>query len=342
MHVLITGAAGFLGQRLTAALLERGELNGRALTRLTLVDRVAPDRVTPDRVTPDQAAPVPPAHDDITLDCRAVDITRPGALDSLLDERPELIYHLAAVVSSAAEADLDLGMTVNFAATRTLLEGCRAAGLGETRLIMASSVAVYGGELPAVLDDITALTPQSSYGTQKAMCELLINDYSRRGLVDGCVLRLPTIVVRPGRPNAAASSFASSILREPLGGEAAVCPVPTGLALFVMSPGRVIDALLHAATLPGDALAPYRSMMLPGLTVSVAAMLEVLCAVGGEEALARVSHESDPRIEAIVASWPARFETRRAERLGFVGDGDFHEIVRTFIAEQEATSERFE
>lgn len=322
MHVLITGAAGFLGQRLTAALLDRGELNGRTLTRLTLVDQIAP---------------VPPAHDDITLDCRAMDITRAGALDSLLGERPEVIYHLAAVVSAAAEADLDLGMAVNFDATRALLEGCRAAGLAETRLVMASSVAVYGGELPSVLDDMTALTPQSSYGAQKAMCELLINDYSRRGLVDGCVLRLPTIVVRPGRPNAAASSFASSILREPLNGEAAVCPVPTDLELFVMSPGRVIEAFLHAATLPSDSLAPYRSVMLPGLTVSVAAMLEVLREVGGEKALARVSHEPDPRIEAIVASWPARFETQRAERLGFVGDRDFHEIVRTFVGEREAS-----
>ncbi|SFH28283.1 D-erythronate dehydrogenase [Modicisalibacter xianhensis] len=322
MHVLITGAAGFLGQRLTRTLLERGEVNGKVLTRLTLIDQVAP---------------VPPSDDTVRLDCRAMDITRPGALDSLLGERPEAIYHLAAVVSAAAEADLDLGMTVNFDATRSLLEGCRAAGLAETRLIMASSVAVYGGELPDTLDDMTALTPQSSYGTQKAMCELLINDYSRRGLVDGCVLRLPTIVVRPGKPNAAASSFASSILREPLNGEAAVCPVPTDLDLFVMSPGRVIDALLHAATLPGEALAPYRSVMLPGLTVSVAAMLEVLREVGGEEALARVSHEPDPRIEAIVASWPARFETRRAERLGFAGDRDFHEIVRTFIAEQTAS-----
>ncbi|MEC9482892.1 MAG: D-erythronate dehydrogenase [Halomonas sp.] len=319
MHVLITGAAGFLGQRLTATLLERGEVNGNPLTRLTLVDQVAP---------------IAPAHDTIRLDCRATDITRPGALDDLLGERPEVIYHLAAVVSAAAEADLDLGMTVNFDATRALLEGCRAAGLAETRLIMASSVAVYGGELPTTLDDMTALTPQSSYGTQKAMCELLINDYSRRGLVDGCVLRLPTIVVRPGRPNAAASSFASSILREPLNGETAICPVPTDLELFVMSPGRVINALLHAATLPGEALAPYRSVMLPGLTISVAAMLEVLREIGGERALARVRHEPDPRIEAIVASWPARFETRRADRLGFTGDRDFHEIVHTFIAER--------
>jgi len=185
-----------------------------------------------------------------------------------------------------------------------------------------------------VLDDMTALTPQSSYGAQKAMCELLINDYSRRGLVDGCVLRLPTIVIRPGRPNAAASSFASSILREPLNGEEAICPVPTELELFVMSPRRVIDALLHGATLPGEALAPYRAFMLPGITVSVAAMLEVLRERGGEAALARVRHEPDPRVEAIVASWPARFNNRRAEALGFRGDADFHEIVQAFLDER--------
>ncbi|WP_163650240.1 D-erythronate dehydrogenase [Modicisalibacter sp. 'Wilcox'] len=319
MHVLITGAAGFLGQRLSAALLEQGSLNGRPLTRLTLVDQVEP---------------APEARDGVTLDCRALDIARPGALDDVLADAPAVIYHLAAVVSSAAEADLDLGLHVNFDATRALLEGCRHAGLSTTRLIMASSVAVYGGELPAVLDDMTALTPQSSYGAQKAMCELLINDYSRRGLVDGCVLRLPTIVIRPGRPNAAASSFASSILREPLNGEEAICPVPTELELFVMSPRRVIDALLHGATLPGEALAPYRAFMLPGITVSVAAMLEVLRERGGEAALSRVRHEPDPRIEAIVASWPARFNNRRAEALGFRGDADFHEIVQAFLDER--------
>lgn len=318
MHVVITGAAGFLGQRLTHALLARGELDGRPLSRLTLIDR---------------DAPVAPTDRPLEIVSRAMDITAPGALDSVLDARPDVIYHLAAVVSSAAEADLDLGLTVNFDATRALLEGCRARKLSTTRLVMASSVAVYGGELPDVLDDMTALTPQSSYGTQKAMCELLINDYSRRGLVDGRVLRLPTIVVRPGRPNAAASSFASSILREPLNGEAAVCPVSTDLELFVMSPGRVIEALTHGAEVPGDAFGASRSLMLPGITVSVAEMLDTLCEQGGEEALARVRHEPDARIAAIVASWPARFATRKAERLGFVGDRNFREIVEAFLAD---------
>lgn len=320
MHVLITGAAGFLGQRLTRALVERGHIEGRAISHLTLLDTREPAPLRDGRI-----------------EClsRAVDITEPGALADELAARPDVVFHLAAVVSAAAEADLDLGMRVNFDATRALLEGCRQHGLAETRLVMASSVAVYGGELPEVLDDDTALMPQSSYGTQKAMAELLISDYSRRGLVDGRVLRLPTIVIRPGRPNAAASSFASSILREPLGGESAVCPVPTDLELFVMSPDKVIEALMHGADVEGAAFGASRSVMLPGISVSVDAMLEALREHGGEEALARVRHEPEPGIEAIVASWPARFRPRKAQRLGFVGDADFDAIVERYLATRE-------
>ncbi|WP_280552906.1 D-erythronate dehydrogenase [Halomonas sp. 25-S5] len=319
MHIAITGAAGFLGQRLVAQLLERGELNGAAIQRLTLIDQTEPPAI-------DQEA--------VDVVSVALDITMPGALDPVLKAQPDVIYHLAAVVSSAAEADFDLGMRVNFDATRALLEGCRAQGLSATRLIMASSVAAYGGDLPEVLDDMTALHPQNSYGAQKAMSELLVNDYSRRGLVDGLVLRLPTIVIRPGRPNAAASSFASSILREPLNGEEAVCPVPTDLDLFVMSPAKVVDALIHGAEIPGDVLGPFRAFMLPGITVSVAEMLETLREVAGEEALARVRHEPDAPIEAIVGSWPARFTNKRARQLGFQSDHDFHEIVEAFLDER--------
>ncbi|QEM83132.1 D-erythronate dehydrogenase [Halomonas binhaiensis] len=321
MHILITGAAGFLGQRLIKALIARGELNGRTLTRMTLVDQVAP---SVDHTTPPELA--------ITTASR--DLSAPDAWDTLLDERPDVIYHLAAVVSSAAEADLDLGMRVNFDTTRFLLEGCRARGLNQTRLIMASSVAVYGGQLPNVLDDMTALMPQSSYGTQKAMCELLINDYSRRGLVDGRVLRLPTIVIRPGRPNAAASSFASSILREPLNDEEAICPVPTDLELFVMSPARVVECLVHGAEVDAAELGACRALMLPGITVTVADMLDALQRKGGEEALSRVHHEPDEGVTAIVASWPGRFHTAKALRLGFRADDDFDAVVDAFISEQ--------
>jgi len=320
MHVLITGAAGFLGQRLTRALVVRGELSGQPLTHITLIDQVKPKV---------------PTSSSLEASSHAIDITLPGAMDAVLDGRPDVIFHLAAVVSSDAEADLDLGLAVNFDATRTLLEGCRLRGLSTTRLIMASSVAVYGGDLPEVLDDLTALTPQSSYGTQKAMSELLINDYSRRGLVDGLALRLPTIVIRPGLPNAAASSFASGILREPLSGKDVVCPVSVDLELFVMSPRRVIDALIHGAEISGRDLGSRRSLMLPGITVCVAEMLESLRQVGGDEALARVQHKPDAGIEAIVASWPGRFTNQRANALGFRGDSDFREIIEAFLDERD-------
>ena len=320
MHILITGAAGFLGQRLVQALLAKGEVNGQPLSRLTLVDQSTP--------------PHPQDAGQVAVTSTARDLTEEGAWDALLDGAPDVIYHLAAVVSSAAEADLELGLAVNFDATRALLDGCRQSGLATTRVIMASSVAVYGGELPEVLDDMTALRPQSSYGSQKAMCELLINDYSRRGLVDGLVLRLPTIVIRPGRPNAAASSFASSILREPLNGEAAVCPVPTELELFVMSPGKVVQALVHGAEVAADALGDFRAFMLPGISVSVAAMLDALERQGGAQARELVSFEPDERIRAIVESWPGRVRTDKAEALGFGGDSDFDAIVEAFVEDQ--------
>ncbi|RUR35414.1 D-erythronate dehydrogenase [Vreelandella populi] len=318
MHILITGAAGFLGQRLLHRLISRKELCGHPISHLTLVDQTQ--------------AGVPDAFD-MTIRNDAVDITASDALGSALDQKPDVIFHLAAIVSSAAEADLDLGMAVNFDATRALLEGCRARGLHKTRLVMASSVAAYGGDLPDVLDDMTASQPQTSYGTQKAMCELLINDYSRRGLIDGRVLRLPTIVIRPGRPNAAASSFASSILREPLNGEEAICPVPLDQALFVMSPDKVIDALIHGAEVQGEALGKFRAFILPGITTNVSEMLEALREVAGAEAVERVRHEPDPHIEPLVASWPARFETAKANQLGFVGDRDFKQIIDAYVAE---------
>ncbi|MCW4153656.1 MULTISPECIES: D-erythronate dehydrogenase [Halomonadaceae] len=319
MHIAITGAAGFLGQRLVHQLLARGELRQQPITRLTLIDQVE--------------APQPEAGN-VAVTPMALDITEPGALDRVFEQRPDVIYHLAAVVSSAAEADFDLGLRVNFDATRALLEACRQRELSDTRLIMASSVAAYGGDLPEVLDDMTALHPQNSYGAQKAMSELLVNDYSRRGLVDGLVLRLPTIVIRPGRPNAAASSFASSILREPLNGEEAICPVPVELPMFVMSPGKVVDALVHGAEVPGEALGTFRAFMLPGITITVAEMLEALRDAAGEKAFSLVRHEPDPRIEAIVASWPARFDTAKAKQLGFVGDENFKQIIDAFVTER--------
>jgi len=321
MKVVITGAAGFLGQKLVARLCETGRLPGpegeAAVSELVLFD---------------VNAPVAPAQAPFPVRCQGGDIADPAALQALLNGGADVIYHLAAVVSSAAEVDFELGLKVNLDGTRTLLEACRRLG-APPRLLFASSVAVYGGELPEVVRDDTALTPQSSYGTQKAVCELLINDYSRRGFIDGRVLRLPTIVVRPGRPNQAASSFASSIIREPLQGEDAVLPVPDELALFVMSPRRVVQALLHGAAVPAEAFGASRSVMLPGVTVTVAGMLEALRRAGGDAAVARVRRAPDPRVTAIVGSWPARFDTAKAERLGFAADSDMDAIVQAFMAD---------
>ncbi|KGA01129.1 NAD-dependent epimerase [Cobetia amphilecti] len=319
MHVMITGAAGFLGQRLTEALIDKGSLKGQPLSRVTLLDQIEAPR-------PEAAS----AATSLDIEIVAGDIADAEVLDRCLAGEPQVIYHLAAVVSSAAEADLELGMRVNFDATRLLLEGCAARRLNGTRLVMASSVAAYGGDLPETLSDMTALVPQNSYGTQKAMSELLINDYSRRGLVDGCVLRLPTIIVRPGRPNAAASSFASSILREPLNGEDAICPVPTDLEMFVMSPRRVVAALIKGAEVHSTEFGLSRCFMLPGITVSVAQMLQALKDIAGQQALDLVRHEPDARITAIVGSWPARFDSRKANSLGFVGDADLHEIINAY------------
>ena len=324
MKVAMTGAAGFLGQRLISRVLADPTLptpNGaETVEELRLFDVIRPAL---------------PAGRDTTQEAPAIvtqvgDITAAGDLAQLLGDSVDVVIHLAAVVSSAAEADLDLGLRVNLDGTRMLLETCR----GLTRppmVIFASSVAAYGGPLPDVVTDDTALTPQSSYGAQKVISEQLINDFSRRGLIDGRVLRLPTIAVRPGRPNAAASSFASSIIREPLQGEDAVLPVAEDLSLYLLSPRAVIRNMVHALGIPGSAFGTWRSVMLPGCTVSVGEMLDALARTGGPDARRRVRQEADPRIEAIVGSWPARFDTARAVALGFDGDGDIDTIVEAFL-----------
>jgi nucleoside-diphosphate-sugar epimerase len=242
------------------------------------------------------------------------------------------VFHLAAVVSAAAEADFNLGLRVNLDGTRALLEALRGEGR-RPKVVFSSSVAVFGGALPVVVDDTTTPTPQSSYGVQKLIGELLVGDYSRKGYVDGRAVRLPTIVVRPGKPNAAASSFASGIIREPLAGVAAVCPVDPDTEMWVLSPAAAIANLLHAHELPAERWTGPRSLSLPGITVSVRAMLEALAAVGGAAARARVGMQPDPQIGAIVRTWPARFDTARADAMGFVRDGDFESIVRGYAKE---------
>jgi len=318
MKVVITGGAGFLGQRLARKLLSRGTVlssggTRRPIERLVLLDVVrAPD------------------FGDSRVSVIAADLADPSVVRAAIDDEVASVFHLAAVVSGQAEADFDLGMRVNLDASRLVLEACRASGR-RPRVVFTSSVAVYGGALPARVDDSTPLTPQSSYGTQKAIAELLLADYTRKGFVDGRVARLPTVSVRPGRPNRAASSFASGIVREPLNGEVAVCPVLPSLRLWLLSPRRAIDALLALHDLPDDALGVNRSVNLPGVSVSVAEMIEALRRAGGDEAVARVRWERDPVIERIVGSWPAAWDVTRARALGLIGDASFDEIVRAYV-----------
>jgi nucleoside-diphosphate-sugar epimerase len=320
MNVLITGGAGFLGQRLARALLERGTLQGPAGTaspieRITLVDTVSRTAIADPRIT-----------------AVAGDISHRALLEQVIDSRTSSIFHLAAIVSGMAETDFDLGMRVNVDATRLLLEICRAAG-HRPRVVFSSSVAVFGGDLPEVVLDTTALNPQTSYGAQKAIGELLVSDYTRRGFIDGRALRLPTVTVRPGRPNAAASSFASGIVREPLNGEISICPVGPDARMWLMSPATVVDAMMRAHDLDTRQLGASRVLNLPGISVTAGEMVAALERVAGTEVARRVRWERDDRIARMVAGWPGAFDAARARALGFAGDGSFDDIVRAYIAE---------
>jgi D-erythronate 2-dehydrogenase len=318
MKVLVTGGAGFLGRRLARALLARGALAGpdgrpEEIERLTLLDLAPAEGL-----------------DDPRLEAVGGDVADGALLRRIVDAGTGSVFHLAAVVSAQAEADFDLGMRVNLDATRGLLEACRRLPR-PPRLVATSSVAVYGGELPALVTDDTALRPQSSYGVAKAVGELLVQDYTRRGWVDGRVLRLPTVSVRPGKPNRAASSFASGIVREPLSGVEAVCPVPPETRLWLLSPRKAVEGLVLGHELPSSALGTVRSVNLPGLSVTVAEMVAALGRVAGPEAVARIRWQRDPLVERIVSSWPGAWDARRALALGFTGDASFDEVVRAYV-----------
>ena len=321
MNVLITGGAGFLGRKLARALLARGTLSGADGSQQRIETLVLADVV--------------PANDfgDARVKIVTGDITDAQLMRSLVTADTTSVFHLAAIVSGQAEADFDLGMKINLDASRLLLETCRALG-HKPRVVFTSSVAVYGGQLPDVVTDATALNPQSSYGTQKAIGELLLNDFSRKGFVDGRVLRLPTISVRPGKPNKAASSFASGIIREPHNGEEAVCPVSPALRLWLLSPRRAIAALIAGHELSGAALGNSRTINLPGLSVSVADMVAALEKVGGPEAVARIRFVPDPAVERIVQSWPGAWDDSRARSLGLEGDADFESVIRAHVEDE--------
>jgi len=314
MRIVITGGCGFLGRRLALLLLDKGTAQG-AIDELVLFDN-APS-----------ALPLP---DDKRVRLVTGDIADRDTVARLIAPDIDAVFHLAAIVSGQAEADTDLGYRVNLDGTRAVLEACRALG-SAPKVIFASSLAVYGGELPPAVGDATALTPQSSYGTQKAIGELLVNDYSRKGFVDGRALRLPTVVVRPGLPNRAASTFASSMIREPLTGKDAVCPVSPDTVMALASPRRIVASLAHALDLPSDALGVNRTLQLPGYSVSVGEMAQALRRAGGVSAYNRLAWQPDATIQAIVGSWPRELSAPRAEALGFQPDSGIDEAVRFFI-----------
>ncbi len=320
MEVLITGGAGFLGIKLTRALLARGTLsdaNGQqqAISRIVLLDRAAPQGLADPRISVIEG-----------------DVADAAMIARALTPSITSVFHLAAVVSGEAEADFDLGMRVNLDATRILLEQARRNG-NRPRVVFASSVAAFGGELPAQVLDSTAPTPQGSYGIQKVIGELLVNDYSRRKFIDGRSVRLPTITVRPGKANKAASSFASGIVREPLNGVDAICPVPPETKVWAMSPRSAITNLVHAHEISASDVGTGGAISLPGLATTAGEMVAALARVAGDEVARRVRWEKDEAITRLVGSWPGSFLTPRAERLGFVRDAGFDDVVRAYIAE---------
>lgn len=320
MDVLVTGGAGFIGARLCRKLLREGSLQTpaglREISRITVLDYVPAD-----------------LPDDPRLNSVIGSAHKVEDLRSALTHETQVVFHLAAVVSLAAERDFDLGYNINLKGTTTLLELCRELPRAP-QFVMASSAAVYGGPLPPSVGENTALFPQTSYGTQKAISELLVSDYTRKGFVAGCCLRLPTIVVRPGKPNLAASSFASSLVREPLMGRHYVCPVPSETPLCLLSVRRVVNAFLHAASLSHAQLGHSVAVQLPGLTMSAQDLVRALGDVAGPECVQRISFEPEADIVNIVNGWPARFEATKALRLGFQADQSPQEIITGFVEDE--------
>jgi D-erythronate 2-dehydrogenase len=321
VHILVLGAAGMIGRKLTERLSRDGRLGRRGITRLTLHDVFTPQK---------------PASATFPVTVTTGDFVGAEAAARLVADRPDVIFHLAAVVSGEAEADFEKGYRINLDGTRHLLEAIRAAGDGYCpRLVFTSSIAVYGGPFPPAISDEFLSAPLTSYGTEKAICELLLTDYTRRGFLDGIGIRLPTICVRPGQPNKAASGFFSNIIREPLAGQPAILPVSESVRHWHASPRSAIGFLLHAATLDSDVIGPRRNFNMPGLSATVEEQIAALKAVAGAAVVARIRREPDSTIATIVSGWPQNFEARRAIALGFVAaETTFADIIRIHIEDE--------
>jgi nucleoside-diphosphate-sugar epimerase len=314
MRILVVGAAGMLGRKLTQRLVQDGVLAGEPVSALTLVDLVREEG---------------PGGEIL-----AADVAEPGVTEELVASRPDIVFHLGAVVSGEAEADFEKGYRVNLDGTRSLLDAVRRDPAYRPRLVFASSIAVFGGPFPEAIDDDYCTAPLTSYGTQKAMAELLLSDYTRHGFLDGVGIRLPTICVRPGKANLAASGFFSNIIREPLNGEEAVLPVPEQTRHWFASPRAAVDFLLLAATLESSKLGDRRSLTMPGVSATVAEQIEALRRVAGDDVVARIRREPDETITRIVANWPQQFHAERALDLGFRAEADFEEIIRIHVEDE--------
>ncbi len=322
MHVLVTGAAGMLGRKFVESFAERGGPDGRTVDALTLIDMVEPKA---------------PAGVPGRMVARATDIAAPGVAEAMIATRPDVVVHLAAIVSGEAEADFDKGYRINLDATRSLFDAIRAEHLASgyrPRVVFASSIAVFGAPFPETIGDEFFTTPLTSYGTQKAIAELLLSDYSRRGFFDGIGLRLPTICVRPGKPNKAASGFFSNIIREPLIGQEAVLPVSEDVRHWHASPRSAVGFLRHAAAMDLGPLGSRRAVTMPGCSATVGDQIAALERVAGRKATALIRREPDPAIARIVSGWPRRFDASRALTLGFRAEASFDEIVRVHIEDE--------
>lgn len=322
MHVLISGAAGMIGRKFSAAIAETGKLGSHTVTRLTLADTVEPDS--------------PPGFSGAVTNL-ALDISDPQTASQLLAGRPDVIIHLAAVVSGEAEQDFDKGYRINLDGTRYLFDAIRHLSKAESycpRLIFASSIAVFGAPLPDEINDTFFTAPMTSYGTQKAICELLLQDYTRRGFFDGLAIRLPTICIRPGQPNAAASGFFSGILREPLAGKPAILPVPDTVRHWHASPRAAVGFLVHAATMDTGPIGHRRVLNMPGVLATVAEQIEALRTIAGDKAVALIRREPAPEIMRIISNWPRGFAADRATALGFRAENSFEEIIRIHIEDE--------
>jgi nucleoside-diphosphate-sugar epimerase len=322
MRILIIGGAGMIGRKLAERLARDGRVGGREISHLLLQDVVQP---------------VAPAGAAFPVDVRIGDLSVPGEAERLTASAPDLIFHLAAIVSGEAEADFDKGYRINLDGTRHLFEAVRQrtlSGATPPRIVFTSSIAVFGAPFPEAIDDTFFTTPLTSYGTQKAIGELLLADYSRKGFFDGYGIRLPTICVRPGAPNKAASGFFSNIMREPLAGKEAVLPVSDDVMHWHASPRAAIGFLLHAATIDGATVGPRRNLTMPGLAVTVGGQIDALKRVAGARVVARIRREPDDIIQKIVSGWPRNFDPSRALALGFRPDQSFDDIIKIHVDDE--------